>query len=97
MPADFPEDAYCCDGSIKTALKVPNGHQLGIESTASAEKLVADARTFMTGKGWSETIFLSQGGTTTLGFTKDEDARTYMLNASAGEGKTAVTIAVVNE
>ena len=96
VPADWPKDVPLDESEIVGSLKTPEGFMLTLKSDESADELVEEYRTGMSGEGWSETAYSSYGPLTSVVW--DKDKRTAALSVQTEEGKkeTQVVLTITN-
>lgn len=101
LPTDWPSDAPTYPGAeiqYSASMNPTTGKQgamVVLQTSESAEKVLAYYKTQLQSQGWSIEGTMSAGGSTTLAAKKGE--RVLSLIVSDAEGKTAVTLAVGEE
>jgi hypothetical protein len=91
VPENFPKDVYVYEGAtIKAAISVPNGFNLAMETSDSADKVVGTIKSKMTGFGWKEEMTMNQGNQSLVGYKKGE--RTAMVNINTDKKTTQITL-----
>jgi len=95
LPENFPKDVYVYEGAtIIAAISVPDGFNLVMESSDSADKVLGTIKGKMTGFGWKEETMIKQGENSMVGYKKGE--RTAMVNVLA-EKKTQITLTATKQ
>jgi len=95
VPENFPKDVYVYEGAtIIAAVTVPDGFNLLMESSDSADKVMGTIKGKMTGFGWKEETTVTQGKNAMAGYKKGE--RSAMVNVN-GDNKTQITLTVTGQ
>jgi hypothetical protein len=90
VPENFPKDVYVYEGAaIIASVSVPDGFNLVMETSDSADKVLAAMKSKMTGFGWKEEMTMNQGKTSLVSYKKGE--RMAMFNVAADK-KTQITL-----
>jgi hypothetical protein len=82
LPDNFPPDVFVCEGAITTAITVPDGFSVLVESGDASDKVVAAIKAKMTGSGWKEELSMIQGNHATAVYKKGERTATYSVTTS---------------
>jgi hypothetical protein len=95
VPENFPKDVYVYEGAtILAAISVPDGFNVNMETSDSADKVMSTIKSKMTGFGWQEETSVNQGKNTMVGYKKGE--RTAMVNVN-GDNKTHITLTATGQ
>jgi len=95
VPENFPKDVYVYEGAtIIAAVSVPDGFNLLMESSDSADKVLGTIKGKMAGFGWKEETTVTQGKNAMAGYKKGE--RSAMVNVN-GDNKTQITLTVTGQ
>jgi len=92
VPEGFPEDVMVYAGKITTAMKMPEGFMVTIETDDAVEKVVAAYNEAMKAKGWTQENSLALGEQTMLGYKKDARTTAVIVAINEQSKKTAIMI-----
>jgi hypothetical protein len=96
VPENFPKDVYVYEGAtIIAAISVPDGFNLAMETSDSADKVLATVKSKMTGFGWKEEMTMNQGNSSIVSYKKGE--RTAMVNINADKKHTQITLTTTGQ
>ena len=95
VPENFPKDIYVYEGAtIKGSVSVPNGFNLVMETSDSADKVLGTIKSKMTSLGWKEEMTMNQDKTSMVSYKKGE--RTAMVNINADK-TTHITLTTTEQ
>ena len=95
VPENFPKDVYVYEGAtILAAISVPDGFNVNMETSDSADKVLGTIKSKMTGFGWKEETTVNHGKNSMVGYKKGE--RTAMVNVN-GDNKTLITLTATEQ
>lgn len=95
-PDNFPKDVHVYAGAtVVAAVTVPEGFNLSMETSDSADKVVSAYKSKMTGDGWSEESTFTVGDQSMMAYKKDK--RTASVIIMKSDDKTQITLTVVME
>ena len=94
LPADFPNDVYVIEGTIKVAVSdnESKGQSVSIETDKTVEEISSTYQEKLKANGWKITGTMSFGDSATVMAEKDD--RTVSVIISKGESKNIVTLGV---
>lgn len=96
VPDTFPKDVYVYEGaSINSALTVPEGFNLTMETADPAQTVLAAVKKKMIGQGWKEEMTMNQGEQSMAGYKKGQ--RMAMFNITAEQKLTRIALTVTEE
>jgi hypothetical protein len=96
VPDNFPKDVYIYQGAtVKSALSVPGGFNLTMETDDSAATVLSSVKGKMSGLGWKEEMTMNQGEMSMVGYKKGE--RSVMINITADKKLTMIALTVSGE
>lgn len=96
VPDSFPKDVYIYEGAtLNSALSVPGGFNLTMETGDSAETVLSTVKGKMTGQGWKVEMTMNQGELSMVGFKKGE--RTVLVNITTDKKQTMIALTVSGE
>ena len=91
VPENFPKDVYVYEGATITAsISVPEGFNLVMETSDSADKVMGTIKSRMNGLGWKEEMTMNQGEHSMVSYKKGE--RTAMVNVIADKKNTQINL-----
>ncbi|OGV65015.1 MAG: hypothetical protein A2283_20425 [Lentisphaerae bacterium RIFOXYA12_FULL_48_11] len=96
LPDNFPKDVYVPAGAnIATAMTVPEGFSVALQTKESAEKIVTACKAKMVENGWKEEAAYTAAQQTVIAFKKDN--RTASVMIMGADGATQINLTVVTE
>lgn len=96
LPDNFPKDVYVPAGaSVTTAMTVPEGFNVALQTKENAEKISAACKARMSENGWKEEAAYTAAQQTVISFKKDNRTATVMIMGA--DGATQINLTVVTE
>jgi hypothetical protein len=96
VPNNFPKDVYVYEGATVTAaISVPDGFNLHMETSDSADKVLGAMKSKMTGFGWKEEMTMNQDKNSMVSYKKAE--RMVMVNVNTGDKRTQITLTATEQ
>jgi hypothetical protein len=96
LPDTFPKDVYVYEGAtLNSALSVPGGFNLTMETGDGADRVLSAVKKNMTGQGWKEEMTMNQGEQSMVGYKKGE--RTAMITINAEKKSTHIAMTITGE
>jgi hypothetical protein len=92
LPDNFPKDVYVYEGAtIMASVSVPEGFNLTLETSDSADKIMGAIKSKMSGLGWKEEMTMNQGKNAMVGYKKEKRTAMYSVNT---DKKTMISMTV---
>ena len=93
VPDGFPKDIYLHDGAkVMTAMTMPQGQMLTLETADPADKVADAYRTAMSAAGWKQEMAMDSGTGKMLSYSKDKQQAQVTIDGDSDSARTTITI-----